>query len=368
MKKILIIALFAAVILAGCKDESEENFSDNQSFSIVRTGAYSDKGFYAVDEDDCLVCFIDKNSYTSTPLCSKPNCTHDGSSCNAYYEGLYGVYVNDGSVYVMAEEVKSGSMDLYKLSMDGSEKSKVRTLFQTEGEDTAYSAEFIIHRGVGYLAVNWLQEDGENEREQILYRVSLKDDGMDDVFKVKGYSPVIHLVSTDEDNIYFSSSIYKSPSQKAEDEETAGHCYNGKDGSVTDIPVPSDQMFEACYADTVHSMLRDRDMGTMMDKKLEFFASDIDGNNNRSVYKLENVQVAGIFRDDKYRYIEIEDASNSHMKMVDYDGREICDFNTEGKRAMWSDGENLLFRDYESGKFSLFNIETSKETVIEGTD
>lgn len=374
MKKILLITLIAAVMLAGCNSGGSKqgstkdgfDYRDNQNFAIVRQGAFSEDGFYSFDEYESLVYFIDKSSYKSTPLCSKPNCTHSDSSCNAYYDLFYGIYVNDGFLYIIAEDIKSGNMELYKLSMDGSEKSKVRSLYQTESEDAGQSAEFIIHRGVGYLVINWIDDDPEKEREQYLYRVSLEDDGMEELFSVKGYLPTIRMVNTCGDNIYFYSSVYKNPLSEGEHAEEIDYCYNAEDGSITEMAVPDNQMFEACYDDKVYSMVRDRDMGTFIDKRLEFFESDMEGGNNKSVYKLENVESRSIYRDAKYRYIEIMDGENDHLRVVDYDGREISEVDITGQRVMWSDGNNLLLWDGESGGFTLFNIETSEKTVIAG--
>ena len=236
---------------------------------------------------------------------------------NAYYNQFYGIYVNDGSVYIIAQDIKSGNMELYKLSMDGREKSEVRSLYQTESEDVGQSAEFIIHRGVGYLVINWIDDDREKEREQYLYRVSLEDDGMEELFSVKGYVPIIHMVNTCGDNIYFYSSVKKSASFDAENVEDIDYCYNAEDGSIMEMPVPDNQMFEACYDDKVYSMVRDRDRGTFIDKRLEFFVSDMEGGNNKSVHKLENVESRVIYRDEKYRYIEIMDGENSHLMIVD---------------------------------------------------
>lgn len=367
MKRILMITLLTALIVAGCDDGNVNKKSDNQSFSGIRTGAYSDQGFYAIDEDNCLVYFIDKNSYKSTPLCDKTNCAHDDSSCNAFYGELQGVYVNDGFVYVTAYDYNAeGEIDcmgLYKLTMDGSEKNRVRTLFRCDDdEQRALSADFIIHRGVGYLTVDCLPRDKE-EWEQIVWRVSLEDDGMDEIYRVKGYYPSISIVSTYEDNIYFCSYVHKDSSWDSDEEEIV-HCYNSKDESVTDIPVSGNQTFETCCAGKMYFMECDRDM-----EKLEFFVSDMDGKNNKSVYKMENVSTWGKFCDGRYRYIEIFDYDTSDYRMVvlDYDGREICDFHMGDKRIMWSDGENILFQDDDSGQFSIFNIDTLKETVIEGT-
>lgn len=370
MKKLIMITLLAAVIVAGCDDGNENNKGDSQSFARVRRGVYSDQGFYAIDEDNCLVYFIDKNSYKSTPLCSKPNCSHDDSSCNAFYGELEGICVNDGFVYVTVydydAESDTESMELYKLSPDGSEKNRVRTLFRIGDEEQAgYSVDFIIHRGVGYLAVNRFPAH-EEEWEQILYRVSLEDDGMDEIYKIKGYAPDIRIHNAYEDNIYFTSGVHKDFSLDS-DEVVTAHCYNSRDESVTDIPVPDNQQFEACYAGKVYSAECDGDM-----EKLEFFTSDIDGRNNKSVYKKENIVTWDISCDERYSYIkyiyneQIDDTPDSRMLILDYAGQEICDFRMEGKSSVWSDGENILFQEDESGRFSIFNIETSKETVIEG--
>lgn len=199
-----------------------------------------------------------------------------------------------------------------------------------------------------------------------MYRIPLEDDGMEELFSVKGYVPIIRMVNTCGDNIYFYTSVYKSASFDAENAEETVYCYNAEAGSITEMSVPDKQMFEACYDDKVYSMVRDRDIGTFIDKRLEFFGSDIDGGNNKSVYKLENVKSQMIYCDEKYIYIEIMDGGNIRLRIVGYDGREISEVDITGQRVMWSDGDNLLLWDGENGGFTLFNIDTSEKNVIAG--
>ena len=336
--KALLLILIIVVLFTGCGKEKEESpknksksaeavdidfdYKDSQNFSFIKSGAFSKDGFYTYDENKCQIYFIDKNSKKMTTLCCKPNCKHTDDSCNAYFDNAQGVYVNNGYVYVMSD---------------------------------------------GYLAINWSEKDSSKEREQLLYRVSLDGKDKEELFKVKGYSPMIYIDNTFGDNVYFNSDIYKNPNLG--EKEIKGYCYNIKDGSVKELPVPKGQMFEVCYDDCMYSMIREQIPGSTIVKKLEFFVSDMDGNNNKSVYSMENADTPILFCDNVYWYIVQNLKGEQHLTIINHNGEEVCEYNCgNDKYPIWSDMENLLLKNNKTGEYILYNIISSEETVIKSLE
>ena len=84
-----------------------------------------------------LLYYIDRESQEATPLCNKPNCTHNSVDCNAYFN----LFVNassdtnnivqyyDGNLYVVTkDEDDMGNFlgnTLYKVTPDGSTREKL---------------------------------------------------------------------------------------------------------------------------------------------------------------------------------------------------------------------------------------------------
>ena len=92
----LLLIICAAVFFYGCTNKSSYSNSDDAYINyatdmqlMYHIGGNapmtkSDKGYYYIGEDG-IVIFIDKETKKATPLCSKPNCTHDDpETCDAY--------------------------------------------------------------------------------------------------------------------------------------------------------------------------------------------------------------------------------------------------------------------------------------------
>jgi hypothetical protein len=111
----LLFLLAASFMLLSCsKKPNAEGARLSVSVSLI---ACSDKGAYY--EEDQKLFFTDFLSGQSVPLCNKPNCAHNTSSCNAVYGGLVPLGEYDKKVYVWSEHT------LYASDLDGENRKKI---------------------------------------------------------------------------------------------------------------------------------------------------------------------------------------------------------------------------------------------------
>lgn len=372
-----VIVTAEPIILAHSDEYSAENykpgkFSDNQNYAMLKRATYSDKGFYAFnDEDDCIY-FIDSKTGKQTVLCHDVTCDHTEFSCNAKYTaGMRELYYNDGYVYVMAENMTGQCVCLYRMNYDGSNKITVAKLYEYEKDDLPCSPQFIIHRGYGYFTINWMTD---REREQVLYKVSLEDGSMNEIFRFKGYCPQINIENTEDNNIYFGTSEYRNgiPNEYL----YKAYCYNAADNSVTEKYEPEDKVVTACYNNKIYILDRENEFlenGMCIIKKFVIYSADKDGKNSKCIYKMpdkdikKKIEVEEINNDGRYIYMHrVVNGRYHNLKVIDINGKEILDLdNDKYGYCRWSDGKRLLLIDTKTSKYSVYDIKTGNVAYTE---
>lgn len=156
LRKISVIAIVFSLLLSGCGSKNKEHkyldFS-NEFFTQYcdLSVSPSDGGYYYAVNGYMYYMDTDKNSIV--PVCSKVDCTHNSSTCDAYI-GRTGIWFGsiqyyDGSLYVTSDLMNSGDdigvnveRNLIKMSVDGTRKEKIMKI------NSDYSG--ILHRGYVY--------------------------------------------------------------------------------------------------------------------------------------------------------------------------------------------------------------------------
>lgn len=376
MKKhlLLLMLLAAMLLLVSCKNKKYEQTDygdsyvpeqDAQTFTVVKSGAYTDKGFYAVNAGSGNIDFIDCANKKAAPLCSRPECKHNDDSCSAHFNNLTDVIAYDGYIYAVAQsENDFMATSLYRLSPDGSEKVELRELFRTEEEnDASCSYELIIHRGCGYMVINWQENNRSNKRKQSLYRIPLTGKERTELFSFEGYEPLIHILFADKNNVYFTASCY----DEADYANITDHDYrlDIMTDEITEIKEPDGYSMLAGIDNRIYSMLRS-------DDNIKVFSMDESGNDAKEMYTYDNTMPL-IFRDRNYLYLdnELYVSENPDMQrrimVIDYDGNTVRDIAGIGisKSVIWSDMEKILFYDMDTGQYSIYDIKTGNEIVTD---
>ncbi len=376
MKKHLLMwmLLAAMLLLVSCKSKKYEQAEygdsyvpeqDAQTFTVVKSGAYTDKGFYAVNAGSGNIDFIDCANKKAAPLCSRPECKHNDASCGAHFNNLTDVIAYDGYIYAVAQsESDMMATSLYRLSPDGSERTELRELFRAEEEnDASCSYELIIHRGCGYMVINWQENNRSNKRKQSLYRVPLTGEERTELFSFEGYEPLIHILFADADNIYFNASCY----DEADYAELTDNDYSLDimTDEITEIKEPDGYSMLAGIDRRIYSMLRG-------DENIKVFSMDENGEDVKEMYTYDGAMPM-IFRDRKYLYWDNELYASENPDMprkimiMDYDGntaREVEGIEIS-KNIVWSDMEKILLCDSNTGQYSIYDIETGNEIMTD---
>lgn len=180
---ILIIVLF----LSGCAEknmqpsrdvnktatEYGDSFQKNMHQSTASAIPYTCEtkdGYYF--QYDAFAYYIDRETKSATVLCSKPECTHQDDTCNAWIF-CSSLSHSNGTLYYTNNDyvLKNGSYTdcgtlLYSMEPDGTKHHAVQSLeFTPGGNDSQYISPPIIHKGYVYFVCS-----------DALYRVPLGED------------------------------------------------------------------------------------------------------------------------------------------------------------------------------------------------
>lgn len=357
MKKWMILFLSVLCLMA-CGKNGQEDFGndydpdkDAQCFSGDQNTVYTENGFYTI-ADRGRIDFIDRKTGKQVPLCAKPDCTHEGESCNAYFLSPLVIQKYDGMLYVVAVGSEDGTRSLYRLSMDGSEREELKKLYATDDDDTEGCAlSFLIHRGYGYMVANWIQKD-RRERTQVMYRIPL--DGGDEkeiIYEYKGYVPLIYIRQGERNRLYITADRYLD--QDLKEHETSSFYFDLLTGEMTELPVPDGyglfvekDGFLYYYKDDEKVLRRMREDGSGQEEFFEWEYSDMIICQDSNYLYLNNV-------------IAVSEEKDQKVIVIDYEGnliRELPDMQERG--LVWSNGEQLLLKrtDREETVYELLDI------------
>ncbi len=374
MKKIfqVIILCICTFALSACKNTAQADYGneyiyeqDSQNFSVgVREGAYTENGFYAINTDSENIDFIDSKTQTAVPVCGKPNCKHNDELCNAHFNTPESVMVYNGYLYIIAHGKEMSTVYLYKMSLDGSERIELRTLYSFEEEDANTSLFFMIHRGYGYMVINWRENFSRKEREQMFYRIPLNDsEERIELYKIKGYSPQILIYQSEGNKIYFCTKMYEDDTFTDMKEQTL--CLNIVTDTITEINIPEGYYIAAVKDEIIYTV---KDNETYS----ELYCMNANDDNLSKVYEWSCNEPI-IYRDEKYIYLDNEfylmknnfPDSERVITVIDYEGNHVFDINNLGyKGVRWSDSEQLLIRDSQNEEYSLFDLSTQEEMSV----
>lgn len=327
-----------------------------QNFSSLKYAAYTDEGFYVYNNTTFVLSFVDKKTCKIVPLCSKPDCFHDDVDCDAFYYSFWGVFVYDKQIYVVADDMVTSSICLYRINKDGSERTLIKTLFARENE-SGYSFYVALHKGCLYMEVDTVDGNLETEDDSILYCFALDSKDRKEILRHSGYSSSISIVNFDGDNIYIKKFNRDGPGAVANEVEKH-YCYNINDGTITDVNIPEGHWLTCCFNGKISTGLYEDDTTTHAVKKYQVYLSD--GENSECVYTNENFVFSGMYIDSSYQYIMMTKDEKDYLIVLSHDGKEVYQTEAQGYSMVWSDKEKVLLINHMTGKYALCDIKTGE--------
>ena len=192
------------------------DFESNSSTSgLEQIFETDDAVYFLTPREDGQIRFSDKNNKEWLPLCSKPNCMHEGDSCDSVLEGdahgrmwLYGrsIYycVSDSSAF---ETVPV----LYRMRLDGSAHERLCSI--PFPEDEAYTESgwsWLFHNKYVVISFRggYVNESSEVSKGRKFYIVDLSDESFTakpfDIHSPDERSSALGYVIAGRDNYLYS--------------------------------------------------------------------------------------------------------------------------------------------------------------------
>ena len=368
-----LILVILTLTMAGCGikqvDYGDEYVfeQDNQTFNVgSKNAVYTNNGYYVVNSDSTMLYFVDTLSNKAKPLCIKPDCKHnqelDGEDCNAYFFAIHGINYYDNNIYVSAGELNEKNEfveRLYRISLDGSEREPIVDLYQADNgdfleEDNVTNAEsFIIHRGMGYLTINWNTQT-QKEIDQTIYKVPLNGDSIEELVTYKGINPQITFLYTRGNRIYYGLSTRNNETREWEKRYFYIDILTDK---ISEVLLPDNHVFVS-NSDNKNISMNYNDDGSV---------SVYQSTGKEDMVNLASVDYEPlVFRDYKYLYFDNSfDMTDKHIvNIMDYKGKINSVVEVDGS-LMCSDTRNILTYDSETGAYNLYDINTGQKKEID---
>ena len=136
------------------------------SFECTDTGVY----FMCQDiKGSSFLLYGDHGSDTLVKLCGRPDCDHTGGDCNAYFPSTgTSVCYYDGYLYVTT--VSGGSVELFRLNLDGSDRVKVMdSSGANPGPGYSGTVDGMVWNGVFFFSLSKIDKEGNEELKSYYY-------------------------------------------------------------------------------------------------------------------------------------------------------------------------------------------------------
>lgn len=282
-------------------DSSDEARTHYIGFDL----AVSDNGYYISETQ--WITFMDKASGKYVPWCNRPDCTHEGEDCNAYFNGLsqgdlsYNLsYLQfyDGSLYTMGQKT-DGSVSLCKISEDGSVRENYMNLCKVEptavgGEGTHYrTPEICIHRGYVYYIMPL-------EATPTLRRMKLGTEEVEELFKLPEGGAMMYRMRPYGDFVFFQGGDF---TEEGISGMTSGiYAYNVENGELKLVKDGAISTYDVSGSTLYYTNSEGVSAYDLASGKDSLFIK----NSNNPVFSV----------DDRYLYVENEDLSSEKNNLI----------------------------------------------------
>lgn len=300
---------------------------------------YTSDGYYIIDheydstEDKKYLKFYDYAAEQLVYVCSKSNCSHNGSGCDAYFDtGTFpmdGLWYYDGNLYVpMLDE---DYICICKISLDGTTRENVCTIQrlnieETEEEDgsvstTTYYPILQLHRGYVYYSTAINNASGELARVKLsgdadaetICALETDENDMYEIYRIKPYGKYVFFQISHYSGDEYTGAIY------AFDTESADGIMKVCDDCIRDYTVFDNKIAYFDLNDDIY--IKDPESGSNelfydLDTENMFtfdFDSDIFSYDDYLVYKITDSDVE--YDEDTDTYIV-----NEYQLLIDRDG------------------------------------------------
>lgn len=186
-----------AAEMALAEEAQKDSFDWNAAYynnSYEKFVTESELGYYIAVNN--YLYFVEKESLTPILLCSKPNCMHKDSSCQAIFQqGQAQIVYYDGMLYGIDDtglfSKGSRTYNLMEITADGENRDKKATI-ETDGNN------FLIHRN--QIFTTYMDEDDHG----VIAVLDLKTGKQECLYRSEWNMSQIMDLYAYEDHLYFS--------------------------------------------------------------------------------------------------------------------------------------------------------------------
>jgi hypothetical protein len=170
----------------------ETDTEDTQSYWSTNghNFAKGEGGYYFTNQTANSLMFFDADTKEIIPVCAKPECSHNDSSCNAYLgsgEHLIGsVYYYRGCVYLF--KTVNGNAALEQIQADGSSRKVIAEVLPNDGTGSVYVA---FHDGFAYVYDHAGHLHSDTEYTEKIIEVSIENGSTRTVYEKTGVNLAI---------------------------------------------------------------------------------------------------------------------------------------------------------------------------------
>lgn len=206
------VALLAAVclLLAGCSEKAQKPVPEDYERVVVPgllvprwETSYSDRGLVCFDRERPygIASFFDPESGVKVPLCTRVNCPHNSSSCDAFFDSAYFVMPIGDSLYYVEDSNGSMGKQLCIADVSGTKRRVLHKLDSAQVISCAgYENGYVF---LGYY--NQYTDNGEflEKRNSALCLMNLETEELEQIPMPENYESSVNRVTVCRDALYY---------------------------------------------------------------------------------------------------------------------------------------------------------------------
>lgn len=185
--------------------------SNNEGLTTINNQITKGNGGYFYCEyinGGQVIMFFDSTLKESIPICSKANCTHNDSECNAFFSMseyiLSSIYFYKNNIYTF--RLKNGMAYLCKVSADGSSREEIAEIMPNDNENSLY---VLFHDDCAYIYDNKGGIALNEEHTETIVKVNLNTKEVQNVYEYTGLKCAITCGKINGSKLYFTMYKYE---------------------------------------------------------------------------------------------------------------------------------------------------------------
>lgn len=155
-----------------------------------------------------IIKFFDSALKESIPICSKADCNHDDSNCNAFFSSseylCSSIFFYKNNIYTFS--LKNGMACLCKVSADGSSREEIAEIMPNENVSSLF---VFFHDDCAYIFDNKGGTLLDEEHTEAIVKVNLKTKEVQNVFEYTGLKCAITNGRINGSKLFFSMYKYE---------------------------------------------------------------------------------------------------------------------------------------------------------------